>query len=205
MFGAKMLVRMNALITLEADVGQPRRMRVGRTQITRYGAAQYEFHLGRKRYRTAAVCALFRTRTDYSARRGPTCPSEPIGAESVLVARGFGAKFAWRISASSVPLIPLYLRHVTFWMARVQTSGDPAGSSGGLAQGRRRGGPGRLWPRGQGRSGWRLALAEPTGRTAGRDASLLLLVIFFGWHQCPAQWLEAARPPSPEDNDGDDT
>ena len=57
MFGAKMLVRMNALITLEADVGQPRRMRVGRTQITRYGAAQYEFHLGRKRYRTAVTCA----------------------------------------------------------------------------------------------------------------------------------------------------
>ena len=34
MFGAKMLVRINALITLEADVGQPRRMRVGRIQIT---------------------------------------------------------------------------------------------------------------------------------------------------------------------------
>jgi hypothetical protein len=34
MSGAKMLVQMNALITLEADVGQPRRMRAGRTQIT---------------------------------------------------------------------------------------------------------------------------------------------------------------------------
>jgi hypothetical protein len=58
MSGAKMLVRMNAFITLEADVGQPRRMRVGRTQITLSSAAQYEFRLGRKQYRTEAVRAL---------------------------------------------------------------------------------------------------------------------------------------------------
>jgi hypothetical protein len=45
MFGAKMLVRMNALIPPEADVGQPRRMRPGRTQITR--SAWY----GRPRWR----------------------------------------------------------------------------------------------------------------------------------------------------------
>jgi hypothetical protein len=51
MSGAKMLVRMNAFITLEADVGQPRRIRVGRTQITLSSAAQYEFHLGRKQSR----------------------------------------------------------------------------------------------------------------------------------------------------------
>jgi hypothetical protein len=57
MSGAKMLVRMNAFITLEADVGQPRRMRVGRTQITLSSAAQYEFHLGRKQYRTAVTSA----------------------------------------------------------------------------------------------------------------------------------------------------
>jgi hypothetical protein len=30
-------------------------------------------------------------------------------------------------------------------------------------------------------------------------------VFFFGWHECPAQFLEVARPPGSEDGDGDDT
>ena len=87
MSGAKMLVRMNAFITLEADVGQPRRMRVGRTQITRYGAAQYEFHLGRKRYRTAVTCAphvgpvtTVRDGSRSTASAGRSCHDEHPGA-----------------------------------------------------------------------------------------------------------------------------
>jgi hypothetical protein len=61
------------------------------------------------------------------------------------------------------------------------------------------------WNRSSTRGGG-LRSPSQAGRTTDRArTSLLLLVFLFGWHECPAQCLEAARPPSSEDSHGDDT